>query len=142
MQKFYLVWDESRHALGIPSLDREHREMMGLVNELAEAVAQGCDFERGRRLMEEALDCVARHFSHEEKLMRQHAFPGLEQHAAEHEKLLHEAATLMETYDPRHAGRAVLVTAYLIDCAENHILREDREIGQYFMERGINPGNL
>lgn len=137
MQKFYLVWDESRHALGIPSLDRQHREMMDLVNELAEAVAHGCDYERAHQQMEKILDFVADHFAHEEILMRQHDFPGAEQHAAEHEKLLREAATLMETYDAGHADRAVLVTAFLTDCAENHILNEDREISQYFRERGI-----
>ncbi|MBZ0106092.1 MAG: bacteriohemerythrin [Sulfuricella denitrificans] len=137
MQKFYLVWDESRHALGIPSIDREHRGMMNLVNELSEAVAHGCSYAQAHRQMEKILDFAADHFAHEEAMMRQHGFPGLEQHAAEHEKLLREAAILMEMYDPAHADRAVLVTAFLTDCAESHILHEDRAISQYLEERGI-----
>ncbi|MDP2197222.1 MAG: bacteriohemerythrin, partial [Sulfurimicrobium sp.] len=137
MQKFYLVWDESRHALGIPSIDAEHRGLMALVNELSELVAHGSDFEQARRQMEKILDFAADHFRREEALMRRHGFPGLEQHAVEHEKLLHKATTLMETYDPEHADRAVLITAFLTDCAENHILHEDRAISQYFAERGI-----
>jgi hemerythrin len=70
-------------------------------------------------------------------MMRQYGFPGLEQHIVEHKKLLQEAANLMETYNPQHADRALLVTAFLTDCAENHILHEDRAISQYFEERGI-----
>lgn len=140
MQKFYLVWEENRHALGIPSIDQQHRDLMDLVNELTEAVAHGCDFEQALRQMEKILDFAAGHFAHEEALMRQHGFPGLEQHAAEHEKLLREAATLMKTLSPENFDRAVLVTAFLTDCTENHILHEDRAIGQYFEERGIKAG--
>ncbi|PWB54158.1 MAG: hypothetical protein C3F18_06920 [Nitrosomonadales bacterium] len=137
MQKFHLAWDESRHSLGIPSLDRQHRGMMDLVNELAEAVAHGCSYEQAHQQMEKILDFVADHFADEEALMRKHDFPGLKQHAAEHEKLLREAATLMETYDAGHADRALLITAFLTDCVENHILHEDRVVSQYFREQGI-----
>lgn len=137
MQKFYLVWDENRHALGIPSIDREHRLMMNLVNELSEAVAHGCTYEQAHLKMEKVLDFAAEHFAHEENLMRRHGFPGLEQHASEHEKLLREATILMEMYDPGHTDRAVLVTAFLTDCAENHILHEDRAISQFLEDQGI-----
>lgn len=137
MQKFHLVWDESRHAIGIPSIDREHRGMIALVNELAEAVAHGCDYPLAHQQMGQIFDFVADHFANEEAMMRRHGFPGLEQHAEEHRMLLDKIVTLMETYDPQHADRAVLVTAFLADCAENHILHEDRAISQYFMERGI-----
>jgi len=137
MHKFYLVWDESRHALGIPSIDQQHRELMSLVNELSVAVENGCDCELAQRRMKKLLDFAAEHFSYEEALMREHGFPGLEQHAAEHAKILEEAANLMETLLPENSGRAMLVTAFLTDCAENHILHEDRAISQYFREQGI-----
>jgi hemerythrin-like metal-binding protein len=137
MQKFHLVWNESLHALGIPSMDSEHRGLIKLVNELADAVAHGCDCERARQQMEKTLDFAAEHFAHEEALMRRHGFPGLEQHAAEHERLLREATNLMETLTPEHANRALLITAFLTDFTENHILHEDRAISQYFAERGI-----
>ena len=137
MKKFHLVWNESLHALGIPSIDREHQGLMHLVNDLSEAVAQGCDCERARQRMEKILDFATDHFAHEEALMRRHGFPGVEQHAAEHARLLHEAATLMETLTPEHADRAVLITAFLTDFTENHILHEDRAISQYFETQGI-----
>ncbi|MFA7317516.1 MAG: bacteriohemerythrin [Sulfuricella sp.] len=137
MKKFHLVWNESLHALGIPSMDSEHRGLINLVNELSDAVAHGCDCEQVRRQMEKALDFAAEHFAHEEDLMRQHGFPGVEQHAAEHERLLREAVNLMETITPENANRTLLVTAFRTDFTENHILHEDRAISQYFAERGI-----
>lgn len=137
MKKFHLVWNDSLHALGIPSMDREHRGLINLVNELAEAVAHDCDCERARQQMGKILDFAAEHFVHEEALMRQHGFPGLEQHAAEHERLLREATAMMKIYDPEHSDRALLITAFLTDFAENHILHEDRAISQYFKKQGI-----
>ncbi len=137
MKKFHLVWNEGLHALGIPSMDAEHRGLINLVNELSEAVAHGCDCELARRQMKKTLDFAAEHFAHEEALMRRHGFPDLGQHAAKHERLLREATNLMETLTPEHADRAVLITAFLTDIAENHILHEDRAISQYFAERGI-----
>ena len=137
MQKFYLAWDDSRHTLGIASMDRQHRELVDRVNELAEAVAHGCDCEQARLRMESLIRFTQGHFVHEESLMRAYGFPGLEQHAAEHEEVLREALTLMEALSPSNTGRAVLVTAFLTDCAENHILNEDRELALYLREKGL-----
>jgi hemerythrin-like metal-binding protein len=137
MKKFHLVWDENRYALGIPSLDSEHRSLMNLVNELSEAVAQDCDCEQARQKMEKILDFAADHFAHEEDLMRRHGFPGVQQHTADHEKLLREATNLMETLSPEHSNRALLITAFFTDFTENHILHEDRAISQYLEKQGI-----
>lgn len=137
MQKFHLVWDESRYALGIPSIDGEHRGLVNLVNELAEAVSRGCDCEQARQKMEKVLDFAAQHFMREEALMRRHSFPGVEQHVAEHEKLLREAGNLIETLCPERSNRALLITAFFTDFIENHIQHEDRAISQFFEERGI-----
>lgn len=137
MQKFYLVWNEDRHALGIPSIDQQHRQLMDIVNKLSEAVSQGCDCMQAHLLIKKTLDFIKNHFAHEEKLMRQHGFPGQEQHEAEHGKLLEAALNLMDTLSPEHTDRAVLVTAFLTDCVEHHILHEDRAIGRYFEQMGI-----
>lgn len=137
MQKFHLVWDESRYALGIPSIDGEHRGLVNLVNELADTVANGCDCEKARQKMEKILDFASDHFAREETLMRMHGFPGLEQHVAEHEKLLREAGNLIETLSPERANRALLVTAFFTDFIENHIQHQDRALSQFLEERGI-----
>jgi len=137
MKKFYLVWDDSRHKLGIASIDRQHRGLMDLVNELSEEVEHGCDYARVRQKIEQILRFTEDHFAHEEELMRQHDFPGLAQHVVEHGKLLEEISTLLETLTPDNTNRALLVTAFLTDCAENHILSEDRALTQYLRGKGL-----
>lgn len=137
MQKFYLVWDESRHNLGISSIDRQHRELVEMVNELAEVIVHDCNCEKARQLMDQLLILTEDHFGHEEDLMRKHSIPGLASHAEAHAKLLREAAELVETLAPNDARHAVLIAAFLTDCVENHILGEDRALARHLRGIGI-----
>ena len=104
MQKFYLAWDNARHAVGIASIDRQHRELMDMVNDFSEEIAHGCDYEKVLQKIEQVLIFTEDHFSHEEQLMRDHGFPGLERHAVEHAALLREIALFKETLAPATPG--------------------------------------
>lgn len=137
MQKFHLAWDDRRHTLGIASMDSQHRGLMDMINALAEAVAHDCDCEQARRHMANIIRFTEEHFAHEEDLMRRHDFPGREKHAAEHKEALRQAATMMEALKPDDIGRAMLVTAFLTDCAENHILHEDKALALYLLGKGL-----
>jgi len=137
MQKFHLAWDDSRHTLGIASIDSQHRGLMDMINELAEAVAHGCDCGLAHRKMANIISFTEEHFAHEEDLMRRHDFPGEGKHTAEHQEVLRQAITLMETLKPGDISHAVLVTAFLTDCAENHILHDDKALALYLLEKGL-----
>lgn len=138
MQKFYLLWDDRRHNLGIASIDRQHRELVDMVNELSENIAHGCDSEQAKARMEHIYRHAQAHFAHEEELMREHGYPGAEQHAAAHAELLDKAATLMRSIRPGNTSRAVLVTAFLTDCVESHIMNEDPALVRHLREKGLN----
>jgi hemerythrin-like metal-binding protein len=137
MQKFRLTWNDKRHCLGIASIDSQHRGLVELVNELLEAMEQGCDHEQARRHMNNLLRFTSSHFAHEEEMMQKHGFPGLERHAAEHARLLQDAATMVEALTPDNPGRAVLITAFLTDCVEYHIQEEDVALVHHLRGKGL-----
>lgn len=137
MQKFHLTWDDSRHTLGIASIDNQHRGLMDMINELTDVMSRGCDCEVARQLMANIIHFTEEHFTHEEDLMRRHDFPGRENHAAEHKEVLNQAITMMAALKPDDFNRAMLITAFLTDCAENHILREDKALALYLQEKGL-----
>ncbi|BCB28044.1 bacteriohemerythrin [Sulfurimicrobium lacus] len=137
MQKFHLAWDESRHTLGIASIDRQHHALIDMVNALVDAVERNCDPEQIRSQMAKLIRFTEEHFTHEEEIMLRHGFPEREKHALEHQEVLHKAVTMMEDFKPDDANRVVLVTAFLIDCAENHILHDDRELTLFLQEKGL-----
>lgn len=73
-------------AVGI---DAEHKVQMRLLVKLREAIAAG---EGGRaaadELRERLTDYCRAHFLSEELLMRLHAYPGYDDHVADHEQML------------------------------------------------------
>lgn len=137
MKKFHLAWDDSRHTLGIASIDDQHRGLMDMINELVDVLEHGFDGEVARQHMAKIIRFTEEHFAHEEELMHRHNFPGRERHAAEHRDVLSQAVTMTEALNPDDFNRAMLVTAFLTDCAENHILHEDKALVLYLHEKGL-----
>ena len=93
-----LEWHE-HYSLGIPAIDHEHRELIGLLNELVEALSRP-----GAR--EEVLDCfgevhsgIASHFALEEKIMRDRNYDEYAEHKADHYRLLEELRDIMDEYE-------------------------------------------
>jgi len=137
MKKFHLAWDDSRHTLGIDSIDDQHRGLMDMINELVDVVERGCNCEVAHQHMAKIIRFTEEHFAHEEDLMHRHNFPGREKHAAEHREVLSQAVTMTEALKPDDFNRTILVTAFLTDCAENHILREDKALALYLLGKGL-----
>ena len=44
---------------------------------------------------------------------------------------------MTEALKPGDINRAVLVTAFLTDCAENHILHEDKALALHLLGKGL-----
>jgi hemerythrin len=137
MPKQLLAWNEARHSTGIASIDNQHKEMVRLVNELEDAIRQGCGHEETKRRLGEIIAFIGGHFAHEEQLMQEHGFPELESHRAEHARLLEGVTNLMNAHKTSHPAKAAITAAYLTDWAEEHILHADRRIGEFLAARGV-----
>ncbi len=77
-------WSEAL-AVGVPEMDRTHREFVELLNRLGEAGTA----ERGA-LFDELIQHTEAHFAREEELMEQSRFPAISEHRGEHRRVLGE----------------------------------------------------
>ncbi len=75
---------------GVPDVDHEHRELVGLINDLHSEIGQGADAARIRDFLGEVFARIAAHFALEESIMRKHRYDEYEAHKQEHEHLLDE----------------------------------------------------
>ena len=102
MNKSELLQWKPVYALGIPSVDLEHREMINLINDCYERLGSEVDAEPGAVAIEQFLGeihrGIAAHFALEEQLMRKAAYPEYEAHKEDHEELLDEIRTLMDQF--------------------------------------------
>ncbi|MGE5027084.1 MAG: bacteriohemerythrin [Betaproteobacteria bacterium] len=139
MSKHHLIWNENRHCVGIAAIDDQHREIVERVNRISDAVGQGG---RGahdtvREMMDDLVLFTCEHFALEERLMTEHGFPDLEGHIAEHIDLLQQLDNLRNALRSPNPTKAALVSAFITDWAELHILQSDKEIGTFLAAKGL-----
>ena len=85
--------------LGVPAIDREHRELVELINSVHGALAEE---DRAASVMELLGDLYARisaHFALEERMMREQGYDEYAEHKDDHERLLDEIRDLMDDYE-------------------------------------------
>lgn len=95
----FITW-KTEYALGIPSADAEHKELIGLLNEIHdELLRPGAGESAVYEFLGELYAKISAHFALEEKLMREHRYDGYAEHKADHERLLDEIRDLMDEFE-------------------------------------------
>jgi len=98
---------------GIAGVDREHRELVALINDLPVVL----DAEPGSaalRFLGNIHAAIVAHFALEERLMRESGYDEYREHKADHERLLDELRDLMDDYEE---GRCVDRDAFAVRVA-------------------------
>ncbi|MDP3426324.1 MAG: hemerythrin family protein [Humidesulfovibrio sp.] len=133
----YLGWDE-RMCVGHETIDGQHRRLVGLINELAEAAARGA----GRRdiglLIRAFCDYAAEHFLAEQGLMDSTDYPEYFQQVEGHEACSAQALDFYRQYinGGEVAGRDFL--AYVSTWFLEHTLGVDQTLRGYLQKKSAN----
>lgn len=84
----FFEWNAAKFGLGVSDMDREHQELIDLMNKLhALYAAQAPATEQGKALTA-LLNFTVKHFTDEEAYMEKIKFPGLRVHQGVHKQLL------------------------------------------------------
>lgn len=110
---------------GIAEVDHEHRELVALINRLADEVAAGAGQERVREFLGEVFARIAAHFALEESVMRKHGYDEYAAHKAEHESLLDDIREIM---DEAEAGYAETLSTTVGDWFVGHFKTKDARL--------------
>ena len=98
---------DARFLLGVPAMDRTHREFVDLVNSMAAAANATFAY-----LYPELVNHTRAHFANEEVLMQQSGFPAIKEHTDEHARVRGE----MDGFGLRvGSGRIALARAYVVE---------------------------
>lgn len=127
-----------RMSVGVGQCDDEHKVLVSLVNELFDAIAAG----KGSTVLGDVLDRLVKytvtHFEHEEKLMRQHGFPGLAEHQAQHKALAEQAVAIQKKHAAGATGALSMeVMNFLKNWLIGHIGGTDAKYGVFLNAKGI-----
>jgi len=131
-----LTWNHTC-SVGVRAMDDQHGVLMDTINELRLALVRGASPGPVSVLLDSLLEFTRAHFYSEEQLMEQHGFPGLEEHRAEHERMLRElreSAHRMQHSENVKMGPLLLA---LRDGFIAHIENLDQQYGPWLNARGV-----
>jgi hemerythrin len=122
---------KDKYAIGSPEIDREHRALFHMVNELEEAMVSG-KAEGGLESLFERLAAYSRfHFRTEEKQMRAQGYPDTEQHVREHNEFIARLALLGKKLSQGEEGTDFETLRFLAHWLEAHVLGADRRLARH-----------
>ncbi len=113
-------------VVGIDTLDADHRRLLETLNDVFDALLQGCGSSVTKKALQDLGTYVSDHFAREEAWMEEHALPEYEAHRKEHLALSEHILRLRhqnEQYDEQTTVELLIV---LRDWLLGHIAHSDR----------------
>lgn len=132
-----MSWNE-KMAVGVNLLDTDHRKLVGMVNELYDAVVKGQGKESLGKVLDGLVDYTKIHFAHEEKFFAQTNYPDAAAHKKEHDALTQQVLEVQKKYQSGATSTLSLeVMNFLKDWLINDIQGSDKKYGPYLNSKGI-----
>ncbi len=126
---------KSEYSVGIEKFDRQHRLLVGYINELYEALRAG----RGRRALAHVLNGLLvytrTHFADEEEVMRRCGYPGYAEHKRKHDQMTAHVRMLKNKFDHGEIDSPIEITNFLNDWLARHIMGTDKAYGPFLSEK-------
>ena len=126
-------------SVGIEEIDAQHKVLVGLVNEMHEAIHQRHGSEVVGDILEQLADYTRIHFAVEESLMRILGYPGYEEHKLEHEELIQHVHELQHKVETGKTSIGFELMLFLKGWLTNHIMESDQQYAEFFIEAGAKP---
>jgi hemerythrin len=124
-------WNED-YEIGITEIDKQHRHLVGIINELSDAMIEQKGDEAVPQILEKLVDYIQLHFSTEEEVMHRGNYPALDTHSQEHHDMTREVLEFRKNYSRNHQVSPSELLGFLCEWLKNHILMSDKELGRFF----------
>ncbi|MCM2289820.1 MAG: bacteriohemerythrin [Sulfuritalea sp.] len=121
-------------SVGVEEIDEDHRKLIGIFNELNQAVMKGESADYLAATFDELIKCTAWHFSHEERLMVKHRYPEIDLHRVEHRELIAAAQHLLGMLVRADQAVANAEIEFLERWLTEHILTADQRLGFFLAQ--------
>lgn len=122
----FVTWQDM-YATGIPSIDEQHRKLVEIINDLAEATFEGKGRQELADILTRLVDYTEAHFTHEEALMEKHEYPQLDEHRRKHWDLTKKVMEFREKHNRGEVGVATALLTFMSEWLTDHVKAEDQK---------------
>jgi len=128
----YIEWRDDL-ATGHADIDGQHKELFSRFNKLLQACHEGKGHEEVGRLLIFLGEYVRTHFDAEERLQREHRYPGYAAHRREHDEFIVRLRSLEDEFAGNEGGVALVIRTnqMISNWLNRHICGTDREMANY-----------
>ena len=134
--KDYVEWKDE-YSVGIDSIDRQHKKLLNLINQLQTAVDYSTGDEFEREALDELVDYTKTHFTYEEGLMKDNDYPDFEPHKAQHEEMVAHVKETLSEYEKDQDTAMNNAAKFLRKWLINHINGTDKQYSSFLIEKGV-----
>lgn len=129
------IWKPS-YELGILEIDQDHRYLVGLINELYEAMKVGHGYELINHLIDQLLEYALNHFETEEGFMRASNYPYLAAHVREHQGFREKVMAMDQCRRQGQTLPSTEMMEFLCEWLRTHVLDSDKDLGLFLKRQG------
>jgi hemerythrin-like metal-binding protein len=130
------TWNDE-YSVGVQSIDKQHKKLFGMVNELHDAMSAGKGSQLAPAIIERLANYAQEHFAHEEDMMKLAKYPDFANHRAEHDKLVGEVARMARGIGDGSVGLAMRLQEFLCNWLKTHIAQRDKKYRGHLQVAGI-----
>jgi len=123
---FSIQWSDQLNT-GIPLVDKQHRRLVELINQLFQCMKDGGDLMLLGNVVDELIDYTATHFRTEEDLMKKHHYPDFAAHKKIHDEFVAKVAEFAEKLKSGARLAPADIYKFLKDWLITHIEKQDRD---------------
>jgi hemerythrin len=132
-----MVWND-KFSVGVTVIDQEHQKLVGMVNELYDAVQSGHGKEVLGKILDGLITYTKTHFAHEEKFFAETDYPDRVAHKRQHDDLTRQVLDVQTKYRAGATGTlSVEVLNFLKNWLITHIQGSDKKYVPHLHAKGI-----
>jgi len=125
-----LEWEKGYES-GCDTIDRQHRTLFLLANDLLGAIISGAPDEEVDCAAQELMNDMLVHFRTEDGIFRKAGYPGADAHSRIHACIIRNLSSALTRFKEKQASVADLFNVLAIDVIKKHFLEEDRKFFPY-----------
>jgi hemerythrin len=124
-------------SVGIAEIDKQHQQLIGLLNALHEAMVAGAAKATIPQVVHGLAEYATTHFAAEERYMMQSGFPFLREHQVEHAAFTKKVRALQAELPATSVSLTVETMNFMRDWLVNHIQKTDKRYAPYLIKAGL-----
>lgn len=117
----------TRLSLGIDTIDREHQQLVKLINDLDAAIKSGRPGDTINQAIDRLVSYTVMHFGREERMFTAARYPEAAAHKAEHAAFIAKVTGFKDAVAAGRMGVSYQVMSFLEDWTQRHIMVTDRK---------------